>query len=241
MNEYFDIYGTPIPFSSIKDFRVIDVEFVFRPVYHEIKKNMLNALTGKRFEFLSMQPYAAVIGQQGQKSALGEYKPKDFKESLGKDLSGAIIYTIADKLKLKAFKRQKYQCLNLAGRAFTTYLDDIPVSVMWNDGRIADIYKEDSLYTSLSEMAPPGVQYISALIITANETFCFYGNDIQIKDALLEYERLKTELEHYRDTHCKHLLKSNKEKLSLPHIPKLRLPSKNSNNPEDTSINENIN
>ena len=126
MAEYFDICGTHIPMASIKDFRTIKVEFVFRPVFRESKKSMMAALSGKKYEFAYMEPYAAIIGQQGHKSELGEYKAKDFKEALGKDISGAVIYTIADALKLKAFKRQKYQCVNLAGRAFTTYLDDVP-------------------------------------------------------------------------------------------------------------------
>lgn len=37
MADYFDIYGTHIPISSIKDFRIIDVEFIYRPVYRETK------------------------------------------------------------------------------------------------------------------------------------------------------------------------------------------------------------
>lgn len=234
MNNYFDIYGTPIEFSSIKDFRVIDVEFVFRPVYHEVKKTMLNTISGKKFEFLSMEPYAAIIGQQGHKSALGEYKPKDFKESISKDISGAVIYTLADKLKLKAFKHQKYHCMNLAGRVFTTYLDDIPVQLMWNDGRIAEIFKEDPLYGSLIDNAPPGIKYISALIISAGETFCFFGNDVQIHDALSEYERLKLEIEYYREKQQSHKLLGNKEKIVLPLLPKLSLPKMGSSSSHKT-------
>ena len=172
MPDFFDICGTHIPLDSIKDYRVIAVEFIYRPVFQE-KKTMMKAFSTKKFEFVSMQPYAAIVGQQGQKSELGEYKAKDFREALGKDLSDAVIYTIADIFKLKALKRQKYQCINIAGRAFSTYLDDIPAMLVWNDGRIAEVYKEDSLYTSLEETAIPGVQYISTLIIKANENFCW--------------------------------------------------------------------
>ncbi len=195
MTEFFDICGTHIPISSIKDFRIIKVEFVFRPVFRESKKTMMSALSGKRYEFAYMEPYAAIIGQQGHKSELGEYRAKDFKEAIGKDISGAVIYTIADALKLKAFKRQKYQCINLAGRAFTTYLDDVPAKMIWADGRIAEVYKEDKLYAVLNEITTPGVEYVSALIIKANETFCFYGDGIQIADVGSEYERLKQEQE----------------------------------------------
>lgn len=160
MTEYFDICGTRIAISAIKDFRTIQVEFIFRPVFRESKKLLMSAISGKKYEFAYMEPYAAIIGQQGHKSELGEYKAKTFKEALGKDISGAVIYTIADKLKLKAFKRQKYQCVNLAGRAFTAYLDDIPAKMLWADGRTAEVYKEDKLYAELNEITTPGVEYI---------------------------------------------------------------------------------
>ncbi len=147
-----------------------------------------------------MEPYAAIIGQQGQKSELGEYKAKTFKEALQKDLSGAVIYTIADKLRLKAFKRQKYQCVNLAGRAFSAYLDDIPARMIWDDGRTAEVFKEDKLYTELNEITMPGVEYIDALLIQAGDVYCFYGNGIQVDDANYEYERLRVEQEVFKET-----------------------------------------
>ncbi len=197
MSEYFDICGRRISLSSIKDFRMIKVEFVYRPVFRETKKTLLTALGGKKYEFSHMEAYAAIIGQQGHKSELGEYKAKDFKEALGKDISGALIYTIADKFNLKAFKRQKFQCVNLAGRAFTTFLDDIPAKMIWLDGRIAEVYKEDKLYTLLHEITSPGVEYINALIIDANEVICIYGAGIQIADVEYEYARLMKTYEEY--------------------------------------------
>ena len=222
MAEYFDICGTHIPLSSIKDFRVINVEFIFRPVFCETERATIFSSSKKKYEFSYMEPFAAIIGQQGHKSELGEYKPRDFKEALGKDLAGAVIYTVADKFNLKAFKRKKYQCVNLAGRAFTTYLDDVPAKMMWADGRKAEVYKEDKLYTVLNEITTPDVEYISALIIKANEVLCFYGNGIQLEDANFEYERLKREQEAYIIEKSQNKL-DRKVKISMPTIPKLRL------------------
>ena len=68
--EYFDISGTRIPISSIKDFRVIDVEFIYRPVYQETKKSVINKITGKKFEYVSMQPYAAIQGSYSRQMLL---------------------------------------------------------------------------------------------------------------------------------------------------------------------------
>ena len=232
MPEYFVICGTRIAISAIKVFRTIKVEFIFRPVFRESKKLLMSAIAGKKYEFAYMEPYAAIIGQQGHKSELGEYKAKTFKEALGKDISGAVIYTIADKLKLKAFKRQKYQCVNLAGRAFTTYLDDIPAKMIWVDGRTAEVYKEDKLYTILNEITTPGVEYITALVIKANGVFCFYGNGVQVEDANCEFERLKREQEVFVNEKRRKKIESS-EKKALPLFPAFRLSGKTMAKKED--------
>lgn len=199
MAEYFDICGTHIAISAIKDFRTIQVEFIFRPVFRASKKSLISAISGKKYKFDYMEPYAAIIGQQGHRSELGEYKAKSFKEALGKDIGGAVINAIADILKLKTVKRQKYQCVNLAGRAFSAYLDDIPARMLWDDGRTAEVYKEDKLYAELNEITTPGVEYITTLVVKANDTFCFYGNGIQVADATYEFERLSREQEAFLD------------------------------------------
>ena len=234
MADYFDICGTHIPISAIKDFRTIQVEFIFRPVFCESKKLLISAISGKKYEFAYMEPYAAIIGQQGHKSELGEYKAKTFKEALGKDISGAVIYTIADKLKLKAFKQQKYQCVNLAGRAFTAYLDDIPAKMMWADGRTAEVYKEDKLYAELNEITTPGVEYITALVIKANDAFCFYGNGVQVADATYEFERLSREQETYLNEKKQKKI-GNPAKRALPLFPALHLPGKATTKEDDYS------
>ena len=235
MDIFFEIFGTHIPVSTISDFRVIEVEFIVRPVYREVKRSVLNALSGKKFEFVRMEPYAAIIGQQGHKSELGEYKAKDFKEALGKDIAGAAVYTIADKLKMKAFNHEKYQCLNLAGRAFSTYLDDVPVKLVWNDGRIAEVYKEDSLHELLGESTTPGIQYVPALVIKAKETFCFYGNGVQIDDVVEAYNLLRQEVENFRlNQKPKKLIGGVKR--GLPQAPKIHLPEKRTHRRETDVI-----
>lgn len=96
---------------------------------------------------------------------------------------------------------------------------------MWADGRVAEVYKEDRLYTELNEMTTPGVEYVSALVIKAGEAFCFYGDGVQIADARSEYERLKREQEIYwQEKSYKKV--GTKEKIALPSIPRLHLPGK---------------
>lgn len=235
MDGFFEIFGTRIPVSSISDFRMIEVEFIVRPVYREVKKSLISAFSGKKFEFVRMEPYAAIIGQQGHKSELGEYKAKDFKEALGKDIAGAAVYTIADKLKLKAFKQEKYQCLNLAGRAFSTYLDDVPVKLIWNDGRVAEVYKEDPLHELLGESTTPGIQYVPTLVIKAKETFCFYGNGVQVDDVVAAYNLLRQNVEHFRlNQKGKDLIGGVKR--ALPQTPKIHLPEKRTHRKEMDSV-----
>ena len=87
------------------------------------------------------------------------------------------------------------------------------------------MYKEDKLYTILNEITTPGVEYITALIVKANEVFCFYGDGIQIADASREYERLRQEQAVYTQEKS-HKKVSGKEKISLPSIPRFHLPGK---------------
>ena len=240
MEQYFEICGTRIPTSTIKDFRIIRVEFIFRPVFRESRKTMMAAIAKKKYEFSHMEAYAAIIGTEGQKSELGEYKAKCFKEALGKDISGAVIYTIADKLKLRAFKQQRYQCINLAGRAFTPYLADVPAKMEWNDGRKAEVYKEDELYNVLNEITAPGIEYITALIIKANEVYCFYGNGIQVSDVRYEYERVKQVLTLFESE--KNSAKIDGiERKGLPSFSAVRLLGKSITQKEKTNLEEESN
>lgn len=71
----------------------------------------------------------------------------------------------------------------------------------------------------------PGVEYISALIIKANEVFSFYGDGIQIADANGEYEHLKQEQAEYTLEKGRKKLGA-KDKITLPTIPKFHLPGK---------------
>lgn len=57
--------------------------------------------------------------------------------------------------------------------------------MLWADGRTAEVYKEDKLYTELNEITTPGIEYITALVIKANDVFCFYGNGVQVVDVTM--------------------------------------------------------
>lgn len=213
MVDYFDVCGTPIKFSEIKSFRLIQREYIYRPTYKESDKSFLTR--NRKYNFYGMQPYAAIVDEKERHSSLKEYKTKDFKESLGKDLVEGVITTIGDKWHIKAINSKKYTCVNQAGRRFTTYLEDVPALVMRQDGKASDIHKNDELFSLLGEPIAPAINIVYALQIVAKETFVFYGNDIQLHDVGAEYERLKAEYSAYQEG-VKVTKASLKPKLSIP-------------------------
>ncbi len=226
MEQYFEIYGTPIKMSSIKDFRIVQREYIYRPTYKSADKTILNTLAGKKYSFWGMQPYAAILDEKGYKSSLSEYKAKDFKESVGKDLVESAVAGIADKFNIKTLKYKKYVCVNQAGRTFTTYLDDVPALVMSADGKASDVHKDDAMYPLLGEPIAPAINIIHALLINTKEgTHIFYGNGVQLEDVGQEYERLKFALNEYRSSNKMGLPK--KSIVALPHIELPKIGRKN--------------
>ena len=72
MSEYFDICGTHIPLSTIKDFRIINVEFIFRPVFRESERVTMFSISKKKYEFSHMEPFAAIIDREISKKRWGK-------------------------------------------------------------------------------------------------------------------------------------------------------------------------
>ena len=225
MERFFEIYGTPIPVSSIKDFRIVQKEYIYRPVYTAAEKNIMNALTGKKYVFFKMQPYAAIVDEKGHKSSVSEYEAKNFKESVGKDLIEGAVSAVADKFNIKTLKYKKYVCVNQARRTFTTYLEDIPALIMTAEGKFSDVHKNDELYPLLGEPIAPAINIVHALLINTKENnYIFYGNGIQLDDIGIEYERLKLTISEYQAQEKSE--KGNKRIGTLPRISFLKIGKK---------------
>jgi len=47
MSDYFEIFGTLIKMNDIKDFRIVQKEYIYRPTYIENEKTLMNKITGK--------------------------------------------------------------------------------------------------------------------------------------------------------------------------------------------------
>lgn len=216
METYFEINGVQIPFDSIKEYRKVVREYIYRPIFIEATNGVFR---GKRYVLKEMDPYAAILDESERKSALFSHKSDSFVESLGKDIAtyaGGIMDSITDKFNIKALKYNKYLCINQAGRVFATYLEDIPAIMIRGDGKESLVYKNDGLYSTLGDAIAPTIKIIPALVInTVKEVHTFYGNGIQI-DVDEEYERLKSEIKQYKQFDEER--NTNKQKRLAPKI-----------------------
>lgn len=193
MEKFIDICGNPIELKNIKTFRIVQREYIFRPVYREmiVKGKGLFSREQKQIEFACMQPYAAIKGEKEHSSALDKINPVKLVDAALKDVTEEITTTLGDKLNIKVLKYKKYECINAAGRTFSTYLLDIPAQLVRADGKISEIYKNDELYQILGEPIAPAIEMIPALEVAADQYFLFYGNGVHLHDVLAEYNRLK--------------------------------------------------
>ena len=110
MKQYFEIYGNRIRLDEIKDFRVIQREYIYRPSYKEKPNSLMKTFSSKKYEFATMIPYAAIIDEEEYKSALGKHKPKGFVEAVGKDVFMNTADVLGSKLRIKRMRSKKYKC-----------------------------------------------------------------------------------------------------------------------------------
>ena len=202
MEEYIYINGTEIKICDIKEFALVQREYIYRPAYVEGEKSIKNSLFGKKYHFVEMQPYAAIFDENKKDLAISQYNAKDFKESIGKDFFEGILTKVGEKFDLKTIRSKKYKCVNQAGRVFSVYLEDVPAQLKKADGNICDVKKNDPLYFSLGEPIAPSVRFVKTLVVrTKQQKFVFYGEGIQIEKIEDEYEKLKDAVVKYRE--CK--------------------------------------
>lgn len=221
MNDCFEISGNHIKYADIKDFKIVQREYIYRPFYKETEGFSLKRTFGKKYEFAGMQPYAAICGESAYTSAVQTYEAKGLKDSIGKDVFEGVVTTIGDKFNIKALRAKKYNCINQAGRKFAIYLEDIPAVLVRRDGKVSDVQKNDELYHLLGEPIAPTINMIEALLIKAKEDYLFYGAGIHVDDAMAVYQRLGYEMSIYEES------KKGSRKIELPKFTMPMLKEKN--------------
>lgn len=197
---YFEIYGTQIPLSSIKNFRLVQKEYIYRPSYREVTQTFLGFATKSKYEFAEMIPYAAILDDDEYTLATKKARAITVKDSVIKDVAVGLISQAATRFNIKELKYKKYKCVNIAGRVFECFLEEVPAVIVRGDGKISEVHKHDELYSLLGESIAPAIYFVPAIQISADEDYTFYGNNIQFQDVVPEYNRLKIEMEQYRNS-----------------------------------------
>lgn len=209
MSGFFEICDNNIRLDTVKNYRIIQREYIYRPAYREVITTNMKVYTSTKFVYIDMLPYAAVIDENEYKAALssmnnnsivnGNQNPSEFVANIVMapinfvgDVVGNVFNTIGGWFNWD--NRPKYYCLNLSGRAFETYLDDIPVVVVKEDGQCSDVYKDDDMYHRIVDRAKPTIQQVDVLLIEADRKYLFFGNGIQSEDVRMDYNRLKSAL-----------------------------------------------
>ena len=209
MSGFFEICDTNIRLDTVKNYRIIQREYIYRPIYREVTTVNMKIYTDTKFVFVNMIPYAAIIDENEYKAALssmnnnsivdGNQNPAEFVANIVMapitfvgDVVGNVFNTIGGWFNWD--NRPKYHCLNLSGRVFETYLDDIPIVVVKSDGQYSDVYKNDDMYYRIIEPAKPTIQQVDVLLIEADRRYLFFGNGIQTENVKADYNRLKNML-----------------------------------------------
>lgn len=219
MKEEFEIYGNHIPFSLIKDYRVVQREYIYRPFFREKQTSRIKFISSQKYEFVEMIPYAAVLSENEYKAAVNENNngsivrdnynknPAEIVADVCltpvnfvKDVTVSAFSTLFSNLPFTNQQKNKYYCINISGRVFETYLDDIPVVLSKLDGRVFDIAKDDPSFTQLGDNVKAFITEVTAFIIEADKKYLFFGDGIQLDDANKEYSRLRNEIEEYKRT-----------------------------------------
>ncbi|MGN1399065.1 MAG: hypothetical protein ACI4WG_03595 [Erysipelotrichaceae bacterium] len=207
MAEYVDIGKRIIRTGSIKTFSVVPVEYIFRPTYYEEDEyGLFGTNKGKKYRFIKMEPYAAIIGENNSK--VSEYKSENFIEVVAQDLIDGVTTTIGDLVRIKAARSKKYRCVRPSGAMYNMYLEDIPALIIKSDGREMEIRRGDELFGNLGDTFRTVVKNIPALYVEADKNYIFYGEGIQISDVDEEFQKLKFEFAAYKAEQ----LSSKKEK-----------------------------
>lgn len=220
MNAELEICGTHIAFSDIRDYRIVQREYIYRPVYKEKRSLLMKFLSSSNYEFSNMLPYAAIIDENEYKHAIkqnktnliGESTIKNIaagvfssvaeayfmKESVIKDVTSGVISTVMDKIPFKKNKHEKYYCINTSGRVFTTNLNEIPAVVVRNDGKVSDVYMNKDSFQLLGEKFSPTILTVPALLIVAKQSYMFFGNGIQLDNIEDVYNNLRLYMTSHR-------------------------------------------
>ncbi len=194
-NDLFEIHGTHIAISSITDFRLKEIEFIMRPVYFEEGRSkwarFMNSQKHK-IVFEKMDYYAAIIGEENYKNAIGEARPQNVFEAAFQYAAIGIGDAISGLIGKPSGQKTKYRIMKPSGNVMEKTFAEIPAMLHREDGKQSEVFPNDELYPFLGEPIAPTIVSVPALFISIKDgKYVFFGNGIHVKDIEYEYERLK--------------------------------------------------
>ena len=200
-DDLFEIYGTQVELSSIKSYRLKQMEYLLRPVYAErqyVSKGMFGKTTiTTRIEFVQMEYYAAVIDETKYKNAVEEQVPFNMAEAVVKTVVEGIDGVVNAIFGGNQRKKIVYHLMSASERTFYRSYEDIPAVLIRFDGKRSEVYRNDELYSKLGEPIAPTIEKIPALEIDTNAgKYLFFGKGIMLKNIESDYERLKKAFEN---------------------------------------------
>ncbi len=205
-----NIGGVLIPYNDIRNYRLINREFLFRPMFRKA-----SSFPFKKYEFVQMIPFCAILSEN-EYNALSPSKSRlsrqaidniDTAKSLAIDLitKDSMVQNIAlnaadvalnfavSKAKNIASKNRFY-CLDRKGNVFRTTINSIPPLLASEIGFPIEITKAVTKHMLPSGYDPEIKQGLALHITTRFQNYLFFGYGIHINDPQQMYEKIAQDL-----------------------------------------------
>lgn len=180
---------------------------------------MKNRLISKVYSFDSMEPYAAIVGEQEQNSVLDSIKTHSIKGAITSEAVKYAANAVSNYIDLgfvnNLTNRKKLLGINRAGREIQIETNKIPYLIKSLDGTTQEVLK-NAISTYIRDLKTPSTQLVQCMVVEAGENYCFYGSGIDAEDIESEYNTLKTEIEAEKSSvNSEDILLSDKEPLEI--------------------------
>lgn len=219
MGQFYYLCGKSIKVSEVKNLYLTNSEYIYRPVYIFNGDTMKNRLISRVYSFDSMEPYAAIVGEQEQNSVLDSIKMHSIKGAITSEAVKYAANAVSNYIDLgfinNLTNRKKLLGINRAGREIQIETNKIPYLIKNLDGTIQEVLKND-MSTYIRDLKTPAIQLVQCMVVEAGENYYFYGSGIDVEDIESEYNRLKTEIEAEQlSVKSEDILLSEKEPLEI--------------------------
>ena len=219
MGQIYYMCGKSIKVSEVKNLYLTNREYIYRPAYICNGDTLKNRLKSKVYSFDSMEPYAAIVGEQEQKSILDSVKTHSIKGAIITEAVQYAANAVSDYIDLGLINnltnRKKLLGINRAGREIEIETNKIPYLIKNLDGTTQEVLK-NAISMYIRDLKTPAIKFVQCMVVEAGENYCFYGSGIDVEDIESEYNRLKIEIEaEESNVNREDILLSDKEPLEI--------------------------